>query len=229
MEFGGNNVRRLVQSVLASAAIAVLLGAIAPANAGSLSNGNGTDGQPTGNYLFGYYVAGVNKLDLIDPNGCGNGTIGNAACHGETDSCAMIYVFDTSQEMQGCCGCRVTPNEHLTGSISAPIPGMVVIVGSAINNPGPTPYSCADPANFTCNYGCDPTVASITAGDTNLIGSTTHLQIIGSKHNLTEVPLFDQGAGDAVDDAYLVNECGALAGNGSEQLICSCSSMGVGG
>jgi len=223
MECRGIRITRLAKGFVASATIALVLSAIAPASAGTLSNGNGTNGQPTGNYLFGHFVAGENRLELIDPNGCGNGTISNGTCIGQTDACAMIYVFDAIQEMQGCCGCRITPNELLAGSVGAPYPGMVVIVGSAINNPGSLPYSCADPANFTCHNGCDPTIPPITAGDTNLIGSTTHVQTIGAQRNLTEIPLFDQGSGDAVDNAYLVNECGLLAGNGGETLTCDCA------
>jgi hypothetical protein len=229
-----------------------LVGMSAPASAASLrhsgttgANANGGEGGPTGNYLFTWFETfgnegnGDNVLRLIDPNGCGNGFgITNTACISEVDQCAMIYVFDADQEMGECCGCPITPNEldtfsvgdQLTDNFQQATPangtGVIVVVGSAIN----APLGC-NPANRTCNQlapgpgvpGCDPTVPAVTAGDTNLDGSITHNQFIGGTAGLSEIPLFDQGSGDPVDNAYLVNECGAIAGNASARAgFCSC-------
>src|SRR5579862_3331876 len=224
-----------------------------PAHAGTLrrsgttgANGNGAEGGPTGNYLFTWFATstdggnGDNILRLIDPNGCGNGSgITNGSCTSEADECAMIYVFDNDQEMGECCGCPITPNELVTLSVAEQLAsnfqqaspdngsGVIVVVGSAIN----APLGC-NPANETCNQinpessgspGCDPTVPAITAGDTNLDSSITHNQILNGRAGLTEIPLFDQGSGDPVDNAYLVNECGAIAGNASRRAgWCSC-------
>src|SRR5579862_5146566 len=227
-----------------------------PAHAASLrrsgttgANGNGAEGGPTGNYLFTWFATstdggnGDNILRLIDPNGCGNGSgITNGSCTSEVDQCAMIYVFDDDQEMGECCGCPITPNEllsfavetQLANNFQQAIPdngsGTIVVVGSAIN----APVGC-NPANATCEQlaegpgipGCDPTVPAITAGDTNLDGSITHNQIISGQAGLTEIPLFDQGAGDPVENAYLVNECGAIAGNASHRAgFCHCHPEG---
>jgi hypothetical protein len=230
-----------------------LVGMSMPANAATLrrsgttgANGNGGDGGPTGNYLFTWYATlndggnGDNVVRLIDPNGCGNGSgISNSACTSEVDQCAMIYVFDDDQEMGECCGCPITPNQLLTYSVEDDLAdnfqqaspdngaGVIVVVGSAYN----APEGC-NPANATCNSfgspgsgvpGCDPTVPAVTAGDTNLDGSITHNQNLGGRSALTEIPLFDQGAGDPADDAYLVNECGAIAGNASHRAgYCNC-------
>jgi hypothetical protein len=230
-----------------------LIAMSAPAHAGTIlrssttgANANGGEGGPTGNYLFTWFATfsgtsgnGDNILRLIDPNGCGNGFgIVNGSCTAEVDECAMIYVFDSDQEMGECCGCPITPNELLTFSVEDELAdnfqqaspdngaGVIVVVGSAIN----APLGC-NPANETCNQlapgpgvpGCDPTVPAVTAGDTNLDGSITHNQFINGHGALTEIPLFDQGSGDAVDNAYLVNECGAIAGNASARAgFCAC-------
>jgi hypothetical protein len=244
----------LAKGALVVGALA-LVAMSAPANAATLrrsgttgANANGGNGGPTGNYLFTWFATlndggnGDNVLRLIDPNGCSNGFgISNGACTSEVDQCAMIYVFDDDQEMGECCGCPITPNEleeysvedDLANNFQQASPdngaGVIVVVGSAIN----APLGC-NPANQTCNQiapgpgvpGCDPTVPAVTAGDTNLDGSITHNQVIGGVSGLTEIPLFDQGAGDPVDDAYLVNECGAIAGNATASAgFCHCPSV----
>ncbi|MGC2761212.1 MAG: hypothetical protein WA206_07870, partial [Candidatus Binatus sp.] len=47
----------------------------------------------------------------------GNATALTAAAR-EGETCAMIYVFDTSQAMQECCGCPLTADGLLTLSIT---------------------------------------------------------------------------------------------------------------
>ena len=248
----GDRFGRVANGVLLVAGLALLTVSV-PANAASLrhpgttgANANGGNGSPTGNYLFTWYATsddggnGFNILALIDPNGCGNGFgISNGACTSEIDQCAMFYVFDDDQEMGECCGCPITPNgltlhvvgEDLAVNFQSQTPssgsGVIVVVGSAVNAP-----SGCNPSNNTCNQifplaavspGCDPTQPPITAGDTNLVGSITHNQIINGRASLTEIPLFDQGSGDPVDNAYLVSECALIAGNSSRiGGACSC-------
>jgi len=246
----------LAKGLLAVGALALVATSL-PANAASLrragttgANANSGNGGPTGNYLFTWYATlddggnGDNLLRLVDPNGCSNGFgISNGACTSEVDQCAMIYVFDDDQEMGACCGCPLTPNElrlfsvraELANNFQAQTPlsgaGVIVVVGSAIN----APTGC-NPLNKTCKQifpgvpgapGCDPTQPALTAGDTNLDGSITHNQAIGGVSNLTEIPLFDQGSGDPADNAYLVNECGVIAGNASANAgYCYCLQPG---
>ena len=249
-EIGWLTKAAVVASMLAFVAISPKANAATLRRSGSTSaNANGGNGGPTGNYLFTFYETdeingnGDNILRLIDPNGCSNGFgISNGACSSEVDQCAMVYVFDDDQEMGECCGCPITPNELLTFSVEGELTsefqqaspdigsGTIVVVGSGYN----APLGC-NPANRTCNSfgapgtgvpGCDPTVPPITAGDTNLDGSITHNQIIGPVAGLTEIPLFDQGAGDPVDNAYLVNECGSIAGNASANAgFCFCPNV----
>ncbi len=177
---------------------------------------------------------GDNVLRLIDPNGCGNGGVSNQQCGSETDLCAFIYVFDDDQEMGECCGCRVTPNQLKTLSVRNELvnnwgltvddnsTGTIAIVGSAINSPG----GVCNPANPACEGGCDPTLGASVTGATNLDGSITHdLVITGSPtvSGLTEIPLFDQGAGETVNNAYLPQECASIIASNSEDAgYCHC-------
>lgn len=232
------------------AAAAVPASALTLRKSGSTGgNGSLTSGGPTGNYLFTYYdigtgvgsnvetvtpdfgvINGDNVLRLIDPNGCGNSGTSNGVCGSETDECALIYVFDDDQEMGECCGCLITPNGLNTYSVRNNLVnnwslatqdnsrGVIAVTGSAINNPG-----CGANGSPACHEGCDPTVAAVTTGATNLDGSITHDQQITTTSGLTEIPLFDQGAGEPVNNAYLVAECGAIAGNATKRNgFCSC-------
>ncbi len=243
-------------------AVAVFLLAAVPANAAS--------GGATGNYLFTFYDIGTavgdnpitptpcigtpggdNVIRLIDPNGCGNGGVGNAACRSETDLCAMFYVFDDDQEMGECCGCPITPNGLNTYSVREELVsnwalatqdnslGTIVVVGSGINDPGISSIPGATASNLTesievsngcgnvynpsCNGGCDPTKPAITTGATNLDGSITHDQLVAGMNNLTATPLFDQGAGEPTNNAYLVAQCASLVSSNSLQAgFCYC-------
>jgi hypothetical protein len=245
----------LAKGALVVGALALCAMTSAPANAASLrragttgSNGNGSNGGPTGNYLFTWYAVtgdtygnGTNIIRLVDPNGCGNNGISNNDCASEVPECAMVYVFDSDQEMEECCGCPITPNgiatidvssnllANPTSPVTATDAGTIVVVGSSLNV-----ASCPmnSPTSFipgSCNSlgysapGCAPYVAAVTAGDTNLDGSITHDQKIGGTSGLTEIPLFDQGAGDPTNNAYLVAECGSISGNGSASVgYCTC-------
>jgi hypothetical protein len=247
----------LAKGALVLAAGAFLVAAAVPAIAAGLGgNGSSTTGVPTGNFLSTWYdigspvgrntitpspnfgkPGGDNVLSLVAPNGCGNSGTANTICESETDVCAMIYVFDDSQEMGECCGCPLTPNELRTFSVrdalvsnwalgtQANSRGTIVVIGSSINDPGTgaTMNGCGNGNNFTCNDGCNPTVAPITAGVTNLDGSITHDQLVAGRNNLTETKLYDQGAGEPTNNTYLPQQCGAIAGNSSNRNgFCSC-------
>jgi len=240
---------------------AFLVAAAVPANAASLrrggapgANGSGSNGGPTGNYLFAWYdifngvgtnthnetpqFAPANADDVIryvDPNGCGNSGVSNGVCGSETDLCAMIYVFDDDQEMGECCGCRITPNELETFSVRNNLvnnwglgtqdngSGVIVTVGSAVNDASATGGCSVGASNNACHRGCNPAIALVTTGPTNLDGSITHDQLIAGTSGLTEIPLFDQGAGETTNNAYLVAQCGALNGNSSHTNgFCNC-------
>ena len=185
---------------------------------------------------FGNYdtddFAHDNILRLVDPTGCGNGSILNVSCHGETELCAMIYVFDTDQEMGECCGCPMSPNELQSYSVeddltdnwalaAGPSGSGVVVVNVALPQNSNATCTISDgKTNPACNFGCDPTEGYQSAS--TVFGSVSGAQVIGATTSMTEVPLFNQGQGDAVNDAYLVSECGLIVGNGSGSGFCTC-------
>jgi len=235
---------------------AFLAAATVPANAASLkglssagANLNSSTGGPTGNFLSTWYDIGTpvganphtelfsygtpngdNLIRLVEPNGCGNGGVGNGNCGFETDQCVMIYVFDDDQEMGECCGCRITPNELETFSVRNQLvgnwalatqdnsQGSIIVVGSSVNAAG----GC-NPNNRTCNSGCDPTLTAVTSGASNLQGSITHDQLIAGATHLTETGLFDQGEGESTNNAFLATQCASLNGNSSHHAgFCYC-------
>jgi hypothetical protein len=73
--------------------------------------------------------------------------------------CAMVYVFDSTQTLQECCGCPLRSDQletfslaNLTGNSFSPPPvstGSIYVVSTAINHGTST----------AANGGCDPTVA----------------------------------------------------------------------
>ena len=193
----------IAKGALALAAGALMIAAAVPAIAAGLSNGSGTSGDPTGNFLFTFYDIGTpvgsntitpvpnfgepggdNILRIVAPNGCGNSGVVNAACGNETDVCAMIYAFDDDQEMGECCGCRLTPDQLLTFSVRTELVNNwalatqdnsrgVIVVVGAAIN---------DPGNFlvpgnacgnTSNPTCNEGCSPTVAVDTS---SVTNLQ-----------------------------------------------------
>jgi hypothetical protein len=83
-----------------------------------------------------------------------NQTYNTRTLHG-IDYCALIYAFYPDQEMVGCCGVRITPNETFTNSI-----GQLLI---AIDEAGPLPLKgTIKVVSTTANGFCDPS-GDITA------------------------------------------------------------------
>jgi len=183
-------------------------------------------------------------IRLINPNGSANAGITGES--GQT-VCAMTYVFDSVQEMEECCGCPISSAGLLSYSVdwnltnngvfSAPVDeagnGVVAVVAAA---PNPNITTASSPSNGhdctvgqsgACNSGCDPTNNpgyGVTTSN-NLLGSRIDNYPPGNffgPPGLTEVALYDDGAGDPANLTYLQNECGQLVGNGSGAGICSC-------
>ena len=191
-------------------ALAWMIIAAGTVNAATLRRGaslgaDGSNGQDT--FFSGYFDFGTgstldNMIKLENPTAV-NGNL-----------CAMIYVFDSREEMGECCGCLLTPNQVRYGSVKTLIGGKwigqlptrgVIQVVSALPNNG---ASCAP----TTNYLATPT----------LDGWITHAQTISSISSLTEVPLTDNGNTDAAEGSNLVFLCGAIVGNGSGFGVCTC-------
>jgi hypothetical protein len=80
------------------------------------------------------------------------------------ETCAMIYVFNTEQSTQACCGCPVTADGLLTLSISSSLAGNPVALGQIVHDgsiriipslPNATPP--APPNTIPAYEGCDST------------------------------------------------------------------------
>jgi hypothetical protein len=128
--------------------------------------------------------------------------------------CAMIYVFDSDQQLSECCGCVETHNglrtlsvrsnltsNPLTGVISRT--GVVKIVSAAVNN-----------------SPCDPT--SNVSPKANLRAWGTHIQNpVGTTYPVTETS-FDDSTLGATELANLQAQCFFIGILGSGHGICSC-------
>jgi hypothetical protein len=191
-----------------------------------------------GSYIVNYFDVSFsdNNLRIVNPTKA-NGSI-----------CAMIYMFDASEEMGECCGCPISPNGLLYGTVSsnllrnwatgsrAPAAGVVAIVSTPS-----TGTSCPtdDPA---CNVGgdftgsaaiaCDPTNVSTHIGIPNVSAWITHSEVVGQTVGMgadlvsllpvaNSVTAFvDQG--DPEEDGFLPQTCENLIVNGSGKGWCRC-------
>jgi hypothetical protein len=189
------------------------IGGLAIALGATLVLGPSAYAGPPGTFMTGYFDlapgteafgAGDNALRLENPTAA-NGNL-----------CAMIYIFDASEELGECCGCPLTPNQLLSDSVETilnggweisggtPEQGVIQIV-SALPNFGPY---CLPYAAYT------PTA--------NLDGWLTHAEAVGSIAGLTEVGLKDNGTADATEASFLIAECGDIVSNGSGFGFCTC-------
>src|SRR5450631_3083697 len=128
--------------------------------------------------------------------------------------CAMIYVFDSDQQLTECCGCVETHNglrtisvrrnltsNPLTGRVSNN--GVIKIISAAVNN-----------------SPCDPT--SNVSPKANLRAWGTHIQnAVGTAWPITETEFSDSTLG-ATELANLQAQCAFVNILGSGQGICSC-------
>jgi len=187
-------------------------------------------------------------LRLINPNGSANPGLQSGA---EQTVCAMIYVFDTNEEMGECCGCPLSSaklatfsveknllsnfiyggaNDYGNGTIAIVAAdqdtGLVTSTSSASNGQG-----CIFGQSGACNSGCDPTdfPAYTVTTNNDLLGSMTHNQYVesnsGTTTGLTESSLYDDGQGNDANLMYLQLECGVLVGNGSGAGTCNCAQL----
>ncbi len=132
---------------------------------------------------------------------------------GMTDSslCAMVYVFDTQQEMTECCACSASPDDRRTLSINnnltnqpatgvAPAAGVIEIVS-------------ADAGSQDCN------ASSSTPGG-ELRAWSTHIQVAETTtFALTEAP-FEVVPLTPIHASVLQSQCGFLMAE--THGICTC-------
>jgi hypothetical protein len=131
----------------------------------------------------------------------------------QTDLCAMIYVFDSGQELNECCGCVISDSGLLTLSLmndltsntltgKQPAAGAIEIVPSQLTN-------------GQCNAG------SITPGAT-LVGWEANTQVgPPGNYSVSEVP-FLRSPLVPTEAQTLAGECSMLQQLGSGSGTCTC-------
>ena len=132
--------------------------------------------------------------------------------------CAMVYVFDDSQEMNACCGCSISDSgirivsllNDLTSNVltgHTPHAGVIYIIPSAIES----------------NPTCDPSSLSPTG---MLEASQTNDQPVpGGTYQLTEAP-YTSSQLNSTNGEALPGLCSAVEKLGSGAGVCSCGEGG---
>ncbi len=169
-------------------------------------------------------------------------TTGTSPAEREGETCAMIYVFNTEQSLQACCGCPLTADGLLTLNITTELAGNPVALGkllqdgiirvlSTLPNAEPAGRGVTEPAYIGCdtNTGvcCDPTGeatgSTLTPGN-ELVGWADHIQNTGITETVfqADIPTAEELA-DGLPAA-----CGDIVRLGSLQGTCTCPTGPVG-
>jgi hypothetical protein len=222
------------KAVAWAGALAIALGAVImlgpTAQAGTLrrasTSSSASGGADPGTFLTAYFDLAGFGVTGSEAFGVGDNALrleNPTAANG--DLCAMIYIFDASEEMGCCAGCPLTPNQLLQDSVET-------IIGTSWEIAGGTPAQgviqiVSSLPNATGKLPCDPAAAYTPTA--NLNGWITHAQAIllspsatTGIEGLTEVSLTDNGAADATEAAFLISECGDIVSNGSGKGVCNC-------
>jgi hypothetical protein len=145
-----------------------------------------------------------------------DGNVNDASPAG--DLCASVYVFDTHEQLNECCSCKITPNGILSLTVN----------GNLTSNPltgiRPTRGVVKVVSSYPYRYGyyCDATAAASRPG---IRGWLTHIQKVTTNpatYSITEEELLDStfGAAEATD---LAEDCSVLVELGSGAGQCSCA------
>jgi hypothetical protein len=153
-----------------------------------------------------------NQLTLINPVGCANPAI--VGCRVQ-NQCAMIYVFDSDENLGECCGCPLTSQQPVPFSVQHNLTskwglttehtiGTIDIISSLPNT-----------FVFSATPGCNPAAPYTTSRELN--GYILHTQTAGPP----EVPLADAGDADPATINSLASKCASLTSN-SKAGVCTC-------
>jgi hypothetical protein len=160
----------------------------------------------------------------------------------EGELCAMIYVFNTEQSLQACCGCPLTADGLLTLNISTQVAVNAVTGGlihdgsvriiSSLPNSTPAPYGDTQPAYAGCDSNtsvcCDPTAAAegfALAPTPELIAWGDHIQTTQITETIFQADV--PGTGE-ITDPGLGLACADVVRLGSLQGTCICPAAQVG-
>ncbi len=197
-------------------------------------------------------TGGQAYVNIIAPQE-GN-TTGATAALREGETCAMIYVFNTEQSLQACCGCPVTADGLLTLNITTQLAGNPVALGKLLQdgviriiptypNASPPGQGINQPAYEGCdaNTGacCDPTAVPALDGDPDGDTVTSNQLVAWGDHiqntQITETEFDSESVleigvePEEEYDAYgLPEACADITRLGSGQGACTCPAGPVG-
>ena len=140
-----------------------------------------------------------------------DGTLSDASPAG--DLCASIYVFDSTEELNECCSCRVTPNGILSLSVNTNLTSNT-LTGKSPSR-GVVKVVSSKPVGGVCD-------AKSVAPQTGIRGWMTHVQRGTTTYSLTEEELLDSTYGSS-ESADLAEDCTVLVELGTGQGVCSCT------
>ena len=133
----------------------------------------------------------------------------------EGDLCASIYVFDSREELNECCSCKITPNGILSLSVNKNL------TSNTLTGIIPTRGVVKVVTSFPNAGVCDATVALPYIG-VNIRGWLTHVQKATAGYSLTEEELMDSNLGQ-LEAADLAEDCKVIFDLGSGRGPCSCA------
>lgn len=197
---------------------------------------SGTAGAQT------FPVSDVYKVDYFDNANTGGAPdatvrIVNPGTDPFGDRCALIYVFDSAQELKECCGCRITPNGLLTLSVNSnltsnpvsgglPTRGVIKIVSTLPS--GTTAPKGSDPG---CEPGLSGGATTTQVPTPTLRAWATHIQSFNpvTPFLITETASQDATLGFQEFADQMTVQCaiiegvpGVVGGVGSGAGLCNC-------
>ena len=129
--------------------------------------------------------------------------------------CAMVYVFDTQQEMTECCACSTSIDDVRTLSINNDLTNQPAT--GAVSATGVIEIVSADPSSQACNASSSPPGGELRAW-------STHIQVVDpATFALTEAP-FEVVPLTPTHASQLQSQCGFLMEE--TQGICTCGGTG---
>ena len=159
------------------------------------------------------YFSNANTLGAPDAvlRRVNDGTVSDASPAG--DLCASVYVFDSREELNECCSCRITPNGILSLSVNTNLTadtltgrsltrGIVKVVSSSLSA-----GSCS---------------AAVMAPQAGIRGWITHVQRASRGFSITEEELTDSTYGSR-ESADLAEDCTVIIELAFSGGICSCT------